>query len=399
MKDNLFVKISEEERDYELMKYNNIDRGTLVEIHIADIHFGVFDAKLQYELLENQFINKIKDIDFDLISIDGDLFDHKYMSNSEVVMYASLFIDRLVNLCRIKNATLIIIHGTYYHDAGQLKLFYHYLQDTSVDVRIVEEVKFEFVKNAKILCIPELYGKPKEYYERFLYNNGVYDTAFVHGTFRGSIHGSEQGTLNSDRYPIFDINNFKNCLGPILSGHFHVSSCFKQYYHYCGSPYRWQFGEEETKGFLVVLHNLDNHKHYVKLEPIISTTYNTFDLSDMLKNDVHSIIEHIENLLLYSDFIRIKFLNVKTEEERNNVTVIRQYYRTNNRVKFMLDNDNANKQILKENKEALEKYKEYDYILNKNLSSKEILIRYINQREGKQCMTVEDLDNILSDDV
>ena len=147
------------------------------------------------------------------------------------------------------------------------------------------------------------------------------------------------------------------------------------------------------------MHNLDNHKHYVKLEPIISTTYNTFDLSDMLKNDVHSIIEHIENLLLYSDFIRIKFLNVKTEEEINNVTVIRQYYRTNNRVKFMLDNDNANKQILKENKEALEKYKEYDYILNKNLSSKEILIRYINQREGKQCMTVEDLDNILSDDV
>ena len=65
----------------------------------------------------------------------------------------------------------------------------------------------------------------------------------------------------------------------------------------------------------------------------------------------------------------------------------------------MLDNDNINKQILKENKEALEKYKEYDYILNKNLSSKEILIRYINQREGKQCMTVEDLDNILSDDV
>ena len=29
---------------------NNISRGTLTEIHIADIHFGAIDPKLQYNI-------------------------------------------------------------------------------------------------------------------------------------------------------------------------------------------------------------------------------------------------------------------------------------------------------------------------------------------------------------
>ena len=101
------------------------NRNQIIEIHIADLHFGAFNPKVQYQILQEQFLSKIETInDIDLISVDGDIFDHKVMSNSDVVLYASLFIDNLVSICRNKKATLILLHGTYSHDYDQLKLFY-----------------------------------------------------------------------------------------------------------------------------------------------------------------------------------------------------------------------------------------------------------------------------------
>ena len=39
--------------------------------------------------------------------INGDLFHHKFMSNSDVIMYALLFVDEIVKLCIQNNATLV----------------------------------------------------------------------------------------------------------------------------------------------------------------------------------------------------------------------------------------------------------------------------------------------------
>ena len=52
-------------------QYGNI-RGSLIEIHIADLHFGAFDPKKQYEFLMEQFYSVINQIpSIDIISIDG----------------------------------------------------------------------------------------------------------------------------------------------------------------------------------------------------------------------------------------------------------------------------------------------------------------------------------------
>ena len=152
---------------FDYSRKNN--RGLMTEIHIADLHFGAFNPKTQYQILQEQFLSKIIQIpSIDLISIDGDIFDHKVMSNSDVVLYASLFIDNLVNICRQKNCPLFLIHGTYSHDYDQLKLFYHYLDDKTVDVRIITQIQFEIVKNCRILCIPELYGVDESIYQKYL---------------------------------------------------------------------------------------------------------------------------------------------------------------------------------------------------------------------------------------
>ena len=130
----------------------------LVEAHISDIHFGVFEPSKQYQILKQQFIDRINLLNLDLISINGDLFHHKFMSNSDAVMYAMKFVDELVQICRQKQCTLFILHGTPSHDANQTKLFYRYMNDPTVDVRVIESIKFEYVKGKRILCIPEIAG-------------------------------------------------------------------------------------------------------------------------------------------------------------------------------------------------------------------------------------------------
>ena len=88
-------------------------RGSLIEIHLADLHFGAFDPAKQYAILMDQVYTKIEALPkVDIISIDGDIFDHKVMSNSDTALYATKFIDQLVHLSKQKNATLVIF-GAY----------------------------------------------------------------------------------------------------------------------------------------------------------------------------------------------------------------------------------------------------------------------------------------------
>ena len=47
---------------------------------IADIHFGSIDPGKQYNILNEQFLQRIAQIDFDILSIDGDIFDKKYVT-------------------------------------------------------------------------------------------------------------------------------------------------------------------------------------------------------------------------------------------------------------------------------------------------------------------------------
>lgn len=385
-------------RENEIDKLNNRiqqSRGTLIEIHTADLHFGVMNPKTQYDILCEQLLNKVVDIPFDIFSINGDIFDHKFMSNSDVVMYATMFIDNVVNMCRQKGATLFIIAGTELHDSGQLKLFYHYLADKTVDVRIVEEVKFEYTKGAKILCIPELYNKGEEYYKNIMYTSW-YDAVFMHGTYTGSIYNPNPKGLDSDREVTFKFDDFQYCKGPIISGHVHTQGCFDKYIYYCGSPLRWRFGEEQPKGFLIVLHNLDTQEHYTYFEEIQSFRYDTFNLDHMLMCDPKDVIEYVNKLKEQGIHnIRLEFTSVD-EKTLPNFNIINNYYKNSNSVKIKSSYSQTQK-IMRENSEVLSQYTDYDYVLDPKLSPNEIFCRYVNQQKGYQYITVDKLIEILKE--
>ena len=120
--------------------------GEVLEVHIADIHFGAIDPETEYKILVEQFLTPISKIKFDILSIDGDLFDKKFLASATAVDYASRFVYDCVNLCMINNATMMILSGTKSHDADQLSMFYGLTYRDDVDFRIIEDCHFEFLQ-------------------------------------------------------------------------------------------------------------------------------------------------------------------------------------------------------------------------------------------------------------
>ncbi len=372
------------------------NQNFFIEAHIADIHFGALDPKVQYNILKEQFIEKLYRLPIlDIISIDGDIFHHKFMANNESVSIACYFISDLIELCAVKNSTLLIIAGTYSHDAGQVKLFYPLMmqaKERGIDVRIIEDIQFQYVKGKKILCIPELYGVPEERYKQFLYHSGVYDACYMHGTYVNAIYGKNIPELNSEREPVFCMNHFSMCAGPIISGHVHKPGCFDKHFYYSGSPYRWQFGEEEDKGFLFLLQDLRTRVYAVQFQPIISDKYVTLNLDYMLNQNPQEIINYVSKIMQEQNirFIRLQF----TQNSVEKLNMLQTYYRNNSNVTIetKLKNDN----VVQDIKEVEERYGQYDYLFDKNISPEQKLAQYINQCEGSVFITKEDLINILS---
>jgi len=393
-----------EEELYNLNQERRISRTPLVNISIADIHFGAMDPEYQYQILKDQFLNRISNIYFDIISINGDLFDHKFMSNSEVILYAMKFIDDICNICRTRNnsPTLIIIAGTLSHDSNQLKLFYHYITDNSVDVRIVESTRFEYSHGAKILCIPEEYSKGENYYNSFLYHSGFYDMVLMHGTLDGakSYLARQESGIHLDRAPIFNIRHFDQCTGYISSGHYHTAMCLNRYFYYSGSPLRWKFGEEEEKGFMIFLFNPDQGTHHMQFIPIISKTYKTMVIDDLLNINAMTAIQQIKSFYENNgiDNLRLHVLNLSTDEQLANIELIKKYFKHNNKLKILIDRKaiarkNLDGQIEVEENNEMDEYK----FLLENRPADEKLVEYINYKKGYEYISLEDFRKILAE--
>ena len=368
-------------------------QGTLVSIHIADLHFGVIDSKIQYNILKEQYIDRISILDnIDLICIDGDLFEHKYMANSDVVYYASEFIRQLVELCKIKNITLILLHGTYSHDANQLKLFYHYIQDPEIDIRIVETIKFEIVKGIRVLCIPELYNIDESIYQQYLAYSGIYELCIIHGTFKGSVYGDNVGQSR-----LFTIEDFRNCSGPIIGGHVHTGGCFNGHFYYCGSTLRYKYGEEEPKGFLVVLQDLETRNYIVQKEIIESFRYDTIYLDDIISSDPKDIIKYINDLKVNNDIDNLRIVFNK-EVPSDTMLLLNNYYRNISNIKLQYECDIKSK-ILEKNMKEMNNLGDLNFVLDKSLSEYEILTKYINYNKGYEYITIDQLITLLQEEI
>lgn len=366
-------------------------RGNLISIHIADLHIGKIDPLKQYLILKEQFINQLYQLPrIDLIAINGDIFDHKFMANADPIRYALQFMDDIVQLAWCKEkATIVMTAGTKAHEADQLKLFYHYLEDPSVDIRIVETIKFEDIHGARVLCIPELYNIDESIYQHFFHESGWYDLALIHGTYEGSVYGNNVGQGR-----LLTKEDFSLCKGLCTSGHIHQPQCFHGYFYYCGSPITMSFAETGTHGFLISNQDLDTGIHYVSMEPIESFRYETIYLDQLVSEDPKVVIDYINQRKQDEgiDFIKVRFRCYVSGANR---TIINNYYRniSSTVIEFNDAIDIKNEAQLQESMNNNDKY---SYLNDPKMSEYEKFIRFVNDSEGYQFITVDKLTELLN---
>ena len=370
-----------------------MNNTTLISAHISDLHFGAMDPKRQYDFLKDQFIDKLINLPrLDLICINGDLFDRKFMTNSDVVMYASMFIADIINICRMKQATFILLQGTMSHDANQVKIYLHYMYQSDIDVRIVTNIRFEMVKGIRILCIPELYGIDEEYYQDILFNSDFYDMCIMHGTIKGAVYGDNVGQGR-----LFTMQDFLNCKGPIISGHIHKADTFYNHFYYCGSPYRWRFDDDCFKGFILMSYNSYSRQYYIDYEEIISDNYKTITMDQLINNDPIDTINYIKQLKTSEgiDYIKIKFSNPILA---SNKIAINNSFRTDSTVS--LEFFSQEKEIARQAEEKIkEEGTKFAFLLDQNLTDEQKFVMWVNYlKQDEKYLTVEELEDILKSD-
>lgn len=223
----------------------------------------------------------------------------------------------------------------------------------------------------------------------------------MHGMINGTVYTQEEPELGSEKAPIFKVDDFYFCRGPIIAGHVHVPGCYEKYAYYCGSPYRWSHGEEQPKGFYILLRNLNDGSHYIHFEEIFSANYKTINIDDLLLADPKDAINYINNLKESEgiDYIRLQFKNELDDNTSTNLQLIKNFYRTNPSVKIHHKQKKKKVDINNKNveNEVIEKYKQYEYIVDPSLSEYEVLVRYINDNKGYEFITVDELTKILSE--
>ena len=362
----------------------------IVSAHISDIHFPVMDPRKQYDILCKQFIDRLRQLQqLDLVCINGDLFDHKVMTSSDATYYASLFIAKLVELCKEKHATLIILQGTISHDNNQIKLYYHYMEQTDVDVRVVTNIQFEAVKNAVVLCIPEFNNLPEEVYDKYLNRSGFYDMCIMHGNFKGAVY--EDSPSNSR---IFTMEDFCNCRGPIVSGHIHKPGCFSDHFYYCGSPYRWRFDDDHDKGFILMVFDTVSRTYQMQNVLIESDIYKTIQMDGLL-NDAKDTIDHIERFKKdnHIDYLRIKFTG---DVDMASKMILNNYFRDREDITLVYYSNEKEMQETAE-KRIVEQSKEYWFLLDNNLTDMQKFVMWVNSHaETDNYITEDELNVMLS---
>lgn len=367
----------------------NNNEFPITHIHIADIHFGAIDPEEQYNILYDQFLKKISKIHFDILSIDGDLFDRKFIASHKAVEYATMFVHRCAVLCEMRRASLIIISGTESHEAGQLSLFKDLSKIVNTQqIFIVESATFIYTHGLKILCLPEEYGKGENYYAPLL--NQVYDACFMHGTLVGGVYGANNPDLNARR-PVFGIDHFRGCKGPIIAGHVHEHMCLNKYMYYVSNPVRYKFGEENEKGFGIVLQNR-NGDHYYSFYPIISNRYDTIEISMLPGEDADGLVKRIIDLKAsIQGYLRVIISDISDLDGR----LVTQYFRTDNTIKIVIQRKNqADEPLINTTEAIVNKYSGMEFLLDPNTDCYTKLSQYINHNEGYTFISGDELRNI-----
>ena len=129
--------------------------------------------------------------------------------------------------------------------------------------------------------------------------------------------------------------------------------------------------------------------------PIISHTYVTININDLINDDPKKIIEFIKQ---HKEANNIDFIRVQFNSANENMNIVRSYFRNNSTV-FLQELDKKSRQLEQIDQSVLNQNSQYSYILDNELDDYTKFVMYMNQCEGSEFITVDELVSLLEDKI
>ena len=358
-----------------------------VAVVISDIHFGAIESNQLLTELGSEFIDKIEEMPIiDMIVIDGDLFDKKVSLNSNHSKAAFIFMSKVCEVAKRKNAKVRVVKGTLSHDNDQLD---NLTMFTDIcDFKVINYLETENIDGIEILYIPEEYIEDEEYFNKIY--NGQYDLCFGHGMVKEAsfVAHKQESAITMKRAPIFDTAKLLEAVkGVCMFGHIHTPMKIKKRFYYCGSFSRWCFGEEEDKGFNTIYYTPEcpekTKVEFIKNE--LAREYNTVTV-DVMNDSVENVISIISDIVNIGSYYKKRIvINIGdgVENRRLMSDMINETFSKYSSIVIIINNLEKEK-IRRQNDEKVEHLlSEYGFIFDKTISREEKIYKYINKKYNR----------------
>ena len=368
---------------------------------ISDIHVGAFDVEKQYKEYHDIFLDYIRNLikknkTPDFIIITGDFFDYKFYLNDKESTYAYRMLKELSLLCEDKTK-IRIVYGTESHECNQYDMLdiLHFPGDIKVIKTVSSE---ELLPNMNVLYLPEehMYNK-HDHYKDYLYSNNSYDYIFGHGVIREimkkAAESIESDTSNRLKVPAFNSGELSDiCKGNVFFGHYHIRYNIDDKIFSVGSFSRWEFGQEEEKGFYEVTYNPSKEKYTYKFHEntlaekfvTVGFGYNSkvFTDNDCMQKELSKVDKMIDDGII--DHIRFEF-NIPEDVENPEATInyIKERYKFNDYIKVEITNGYAEKKRQLKKEKVKEDNDKYGFIYDESLPIEEKVHRCISIKYSK----------------
>lgn len=379
-------------------------------ILLADMHIGAIPCEKLYQQFYEQCIDYMHSLErLDYIIILGDYFDHKFYLNESAGKYAQNMLQDMINVFKDKSKVKIrFVYGTESHECHQYNTLLT-AKYADMDIKLIRYAEEEeLFPEVYVLYLPEEHILDKEeYYKNFFEKDSHYNYIFGHGTIREGmkIAATQIETSSKKRksVPVFSTAEFhKICKGETYFGHYHMHTDMDDVY-YVGSFSRWEFGQEEPKGFYHVIY--DDKKDTYDNEFIVNEqaeSYQTiaFGYDNQIFQDhdsLEKVLGRFDDLVNTGaiDHLRFEFnIPEDIDDPEYLINYLNERYKFNKATKLKIVNGYvANKREIQK-KEVSEAQEKYAFIFDKNLSLSEKIGRFIYIEYDKHIKT-EDIDKYL----
>jgi DNA repair exonuclease SbcCD nuclease subunit len=385
-------------------------------VTLGDLHWGALDPNHLTEELDEIFYNWIVSNKVDAIIQLGDYFDKRLSLDSADSKAAFHFAVKICQFCQKNNILFRICKGGIAHDFFQLDNFRALEAEYSV-FRIIGTAQHEeLFPLFDVLWLPEEYPTNYEdFYNQFLFNEEGdllrYDAIFGHGEI--DVAAGWSRTIESERHyggtPTHSAEFLLEHSSSVVQfGHIHKRFRYKKLLGYPGSFTRWQFGEEEPKGFEVLdLKFSEKTNSWTTkvqfVENTVASQYKTFAASEILDvtDTIDELVRKIQFEATQYNKLRVKMLDfpIGIEElsilrgsllENQNISIVttaQSIIQTNNTDEedLSIDEDNETKSSL-----------HLDYLRDYNLTGEEKLLKYIHEKFLCTEITLDDVRELTS---